>query len=281
MLVEMAIADAYGAGFEYRNNSFVAEHNDLSCYHPHGMGDLEPGCYTDDTQMSIALAEMMLGTCDWSRVSVAKGFFNTYARDPRNGFSKRLKRLLTKGTVQEMLSSSGGGNGASMRAGVLGLYPTLLQARDRAHHQARVTHDTTASDDAAKAVAVAVHFLVHGEATRWNVGMLTQMDVGGDFESPWPETWRVGPHPSQAVRAAFTAIQKGDTLSEVLHAAVAFGGDTDTVATIAMAFAVWCDDIEKDLPQHLYDGLENGEFGLDYLRDLDQQLMDRFVSKEK
>lgn len=280
MLVEMAIADAYGAGFEFRDDHFVAANNDLSRYHPHALGDLKAGQYTDDTQMSIALAEMMLNDCDWSRLSVAKGFFNTYDRDPRDGYSKRMKKLLTYGTVEEMLNSNGGGNGAAMRAGVLGLYPTLVTARGRAHHQARVTHNTTASDDAAKAVAVAVHFLSHGDATRWNVGMLVTLDVGGDFEFPWPETWRVSTHPSQAVRAAITAIQKGNTLSEVLKTAVAFGGDTDTVATIAMSMAVWCKDIENDLPQYLYAGLENGPFGLDYLRDLDQQLLRLFFHQE-
>jgi ADP-ribosylglycohydrolase len=274
----MAIGDAYGAGFEYRGNKYVAEHNDLSRYHPHGLGDLEPGCYTDDTQMSIALSELMLSNEAWTIDNIAKRFFTTYDRDPRKGYSKRIQSQLDYGSVDGLLfGMKGGGNGGAMRAGVLGLYPELLVTRTYALLQATITHDTRAAVSSAAAAAVAVHYLVHGEATRWNVGMLTQMDVGGDFECPWPETWRVGSHPSQAVRAAFTAIQKGNTLSEVLRTAIAFGGDTDTVATIAMALATWCPDIEKDLPQHLYDGLENGNYGLDYLRDLDQQLLDRFT----
>lgn len=277
MLVEMAIADAYGAGFEYRDDHYVAKHNNLWRYHPHQLGDIEPGHYTDDTQMSIALAEMMLDSNDWTSENIAKRFFTTYARDPRKGYSKRIQSQLEHGNVEGLLlGMKGGGNGAAMRAAVLGLYPALHQVRAYANLQATVTHDTKAALDSAAAVAVAVHFLAWGDATRWNVGMLTQMDVGGDFEFPWPATWRVGSHPSQAVRAAFTALQQGDTLSKVLMEAVGFGGDTDTVATIAMALAVWC-GMENDLPPHLYEGLENGSFGLDYLRDLDQQLLHRFL----
>jgi ADP-ribosylglycohydrolase len=152
------------------------------------------------------------------------------------GYSKRIQSQLEYGSVDGLLlGMKGGGNGAAMRAAVLGLYPELHQARAYANLQATVTHDTRASIDSAAAVAVAVHYLVHGDATRWNVGMLTQMDVGGDFECPWPATWRVGPHPSQAVRAAFSSLQERGGLSQVLLEAVGFGGDTDTTAAIAMA----------------------------------------------
>jgi hypothetical protein len=35
MLLELAIGDAYGAGFEYASDQIVRERNDLSAYVPH------------------------------------------------------------------------------------------------------------------------------------------------------------------------------------------------------------------------------------------------------
>ena len=58
MLLELAIADAYGAGFEYANEAIA--NNDLSRYVEHPRFRLNPSSYTDDTQMSIAIAEVIV-----------------------------------------------------------------------------------------------------------------------------------------------------------------------------------------------------------------------------
>ena len=57
MFLEMAIGDAYGAGFEYAPADFVKQNNTLTAYVKHPKHSLAPGSYTDDTQMSIANAE--------------------------------------------------------------------------------------------------------------------------------------------------------------------------------------------------------------------------------
>jgi ADP-ribosyl-[dinitrogen reductase] hydrolase len=66
---------------------------------------------------------------------------------------------------------------------------------------------------------------------------------------------------------------KGDRLSEILRESVAFGGDVDTVAAIALAAASCSSEIEADLPEVLISGLENEAYGRDYLIELDRQLM--------
>ncbi len=48
-----------------------------------------------------------------------------------------------------------------------------------------------------------------------------------------------------------------------------FGGDVDTVATIAMAAASCSDEYEKDIPNALIAGLENGRYGRNYIEKLD------------
>ena len=49
MLYEIAIADAYGAGFEFAAPEVIAQHNDLSCYVPHQLYGML-GNYTDEKQ---------------------------------------------------------------------------------------------------------------------------------------------------------------------------------------------------------------------------------------
>jgi hypothetical protein len=73
--------------------------------------------------------------------------------------------------------------------------------------------------------------------------------------------------------AAMTAIAKNDYMSGLLKDCVAFGGDIDTVAAIAMAVGSCSEEIEQDLPPHLFERLENGAYGRDYLARLDSQLM--------
>lgn len=71
MLLELAIGGAYGAGFEYADE-MARTHNDLSNYvqHPRHRGT-KPGMYTDDTQMSLAIAELIVDGADWTPLNIA------------------------------------------------------------------------------------------------------------------------------------------------------------------------------------------------------------------
>lgn len=76
-----------------------------------------------------------------------------------------------------------------------------------------------------------------------------------------------------SVRAALTTLSTSTSLREALRGAVAWTGDVDTVATIALAAGSRTPEITNDLPEILTDDLENGAFGRDYLRDLDSLLL--------
>ena len=56
MLLELAIGDAYGAGFEYADIGIIRQHNTLARYVQHPRHNIRPGAYTDDTQMTLAIA---------------------------------------------------------------------------------------------------------------------------------------------------------------------------------------------------------------------------------
>ncbi|MEM6530129.1 MAG: ADP-ribosylglycohydrolase family protein, partial [Chloroflexota bacterium] len=76
-----------------------------------------------------------------------------------------------------------------------------------------------------------------------------------------------------SVLAAITAVERNTSMSALLKDCIAFTGDVDTVATIALAAAAHSNEYIQDLPQHLIVTLENKAYGYDYLRDLDTKLM--------
>ncbi|HEY0640070.1 MAG TPA: ADP-ribosylglycohydrolase family protein [Pseudonocardiaceae bacterium] len=279
MLVELAVGDAYGAGFEYADPDFVAAHNTLGAYarHPTHHGVL-PGRYTDDTQMTIAVAELLAAGEDWTPLAIADRFVDAFHRDPRDGYARRFQAFL--GTVRsgaELLARidpRSDKSGAAMRAGPIGLLPTVDAVLRHVDVQARVTHDTPDGVAAARAAALAVHHAHHGIGPAADTGRWIADTLG---DARWARPWHgpVGSKGVASVRAALTALAAGgDTGSAaVLRACVAFTGDVDTVATVALAAASRAADVAQDLPSVLVDGLENGPYGRDFLAALDAGLL--------
>src|SRR5262245_52388788 len=74
VLVELAVGDAYGAGFEYVDQATVRAHNDLSRYLGHPRHRIPAGSYTDDTQMSLAIAETIVADLAWTPDVLAAKF---------------------------------------------------------------------------------------------------------------------------------------------------------------------------------------------------------------
>jgi len=75
-----------------------------------------------------------------------------------------------------------------------------------------------------------------------------------------------------SVRAAITALQRNNRMSDLLKVCIAFTGDVDTVAAIALAAGSCSEEIAQDIPEHLVWTLEGGRYGRDYLIALDRQL---------
>lgn len=60
MILEGAVGDAYGAGFEFADEAIIKSKHTLSTYEPHPLYDEIQGKYTDDTQMTIGIAELLI-----------------------------------------------------------------------------------------------------------------------------------------------------------------------------------------------------------------------------
>jgi ADP-ribosyl-[dinitrogen reductase] hydrolase len=275
MLLELAIADAYGAGFEYADE-LVAPHNDLSRYVQHPRHNIPPGHYTDDTQLSLAIAEVIVARQPWTPHVLADALVTAFQRDPREGYAGGFYHFLqhVKDGRQFLaeIQPASDKSGAAMRAGPVGVFPTIAEVLEKSALQAKLTHDTPDGIAAAQAAALMTHYFLYQHGPKAQLGPFLEQWVPGHR---WSEPWK-GPVKTKgwmSVRAAVTAVTRHDTLSDILRACIAFTGDVDTVATIALAAASCSREVPSDLPPHLIDGLENGKYGREYLIGLDGRLL--------
>jgi ADP-ribosyl-[dinitrogen reductase] hydrolase len=276
MLLELAIGDAYGASFEYAADRIVREQNTLSGYIQHPRHGIKPGCYTDDTQMSVAVAEAIVAGDPWTSEMLAQRFVTVFKRDPREGYAGNFYAFLQE--VQDgteflaRIRPESDKSGAAMRACPIGVYPSLPEVIHRSTFQAAITHNTPGGIDAAVAAALMTHYFLYGLGPKSNLGTFLAAHVPGPWTTPWKG--KVGAKGMESVHAAVSAVMAHHSLSELLRACVALTGDVDTVATIALAAGACSVEMTQDLPAQLIEGLENDTFGRNYLKDLDKRLLE-------
>lgn len=296
MLPEMALADAYAIPFEFVDNT-PDRVNDLSRYYQHPTyDDMIPGHYTDDTQRSIANATMVL---DYRANPFSSDIFNpikyvdryqqTFRLDPRAGYSRRyeafLKKYLDADAIDMALAMNRKPtNGSVMGAAVLGFLPDSSVVKLAAAAQALSTHSYPAIPFA-QITALSAHYFINdvGPKDKLISWLLCELEDSGKsvrefllepaavrwgYPSPPPTTMGA----SSPVRLMLWALPRYNTLSDLVRKAVDVGGDTDSAAAVMVAVASESREYTNDLPKVLWDGLENGRNGLDYLRDLDKQL---------
>jgi len=279
MLLELAIGDAYGAGFEYADEIKVSRENDLSHYTKHQKWNIGNGRYTDDTQMSLANAEMLADGTKWTPLNIANKFVEVFKRDKRPGYAGRFYEFLQEikdgREFLEKINPASDKSGAAMRASPIGFLPEIRDVIDYATIQAKLTHDTPIGRDSAVAAALMTYYFLYNHGKKEDLGEFIEKYVPGNWATRWGK--EVGLKGYMHVRAAITTITEEDFLSKVLKRSIDFCGDVDTVATIAMATASCCGEIKQDIPQNLLSGLENGMFGRDYLIALDTRLKNKFL----
>lgn len=277
MLVELAIGDAYGAQFEFADPELVEQHNDqLKHVAVRDDAAVPPGNYTDDTQQTIAIAELLVEGAEWTPENIAQKLVDVYHRDPRNGYSRRVKMALNASSngseFIKNIDPNSDTSGAAMRACPLGIIHDIPELIERVTIQARISHNTDLGIQAALASALAAHYCIYQIGELSEIGKFIASQVPGDWNMAYNEF--VGQKGWMSVRAAITALSQHDNLADMLKACIAFTGDVDTVATIALGAAATSPLVEKNLPDHLYQNLEAGNYGLEYLQALNERWLE-------
>lgn len=270
MLLELCLGDAYGVPYEYAPEEFVREYNDGKTYQQRGRRQV--GRYSDDGQMSLAIAEHIISDEPWDKARLADRFVEVFKRDERVGYARNFYHLLKSvkdgKELLERLKPTSEKSGGAMRAPMIGIYANIDDVMERAAIQASITHDTKAGIEAAQASALAFHYFAHRLGAKADLGKFLDETLK---TKGWNTAYvgAVGSFGWMSVRAAVTAVMKSSTLTEVLKNSIAFTGDVDTVAAVAMAAASECLEIDYLLDSRLINGLEAGKYGWDYLFDLD------------
>lgn len=259
MLAELAIGDAYGFSFEFVEPAFVLANNDGLSYHAHPHNDIKPGTYSDDTELALAVADFILydrpATIPklWDRIYKATRIRRAgYAA----GFREQLDNARSPEDLARRILPTSTKSGGAMRAATCGLFPKIETVIDMAMMQASITHATRNGMAGAAGAAALVWACRQGCSRVYLPQFLEDVLPGFRFGQSW-----VGPVGNDAlhvVKAAASALAEapGDGLTEILKASVAFTGDVDTVASIAMAAGSMHPDIRNDLHIDLYNKLE-------------------------
>ena len=279
MLLEGAIGDAYGVPFEYANENL--KYNDLSKYIKHPTHGLIPGQFSDDTQMSTAIAELMLSDLEWTPYNIVSKFIEVFKRDERKGYSKLFQEFLERtSTPEEFLANIKGDSdksGGAMRASCIGYYKTVEEVLEKTTIQCSITHGSPHGIAAARAASLLSWAMLNNihpkEAGKFIYELVPDFDWRQDYVG------KVKSKGFMSSQAAITAVRRNKKLSELLKDCINFSGDVDTVATIAMSAASCSAFYEKDIPQVLVETLENGTYGKDYLIKLDERLTTKYGNK--
>lgn len=173
ILLRIAQADAYAMATEYikypRDDEVFKQALKFEHYVKHPTHLLDAGMYTDDTQMSIAVAEVLLSDEPWTRQKFAQAFMDCFCRDQRDGYSRGFQAILNEaatcpnpiGHFLKSVQPSSTKNGACMRAVPIGIIKNISVLLETAKVQASVTHNTAQGIWSAQAVALMSHFALY------------------------------------------------------------------------------------------------------------------------
>ena len=198
--------------------------------------------FTDDTVMTIAVADALLGvSADEADDVIRQGlvrsmqaFGHAY---PHAGYGLRFRGWLLAAEPRPYGSY---GNGSTMRVSPAGwLYDDLDTVLRMARLSADVTHDHPEGIKGAQAVAAAI-FLARKGSSKAEIRAYIEGEFHYDLSHTCDEIrpgYRHVESCQETVPEAITAFLEGNDFEDVIRTAVSLGGDCDTLTCIAGSMA--------------------------------------------
>ncbi len=287
-LIGLAVGDALGAAVEFRPpGSFIP----VTGYRSGGPHRLNPGEWTDDTSLALALADS-IATVGWDTNDQAERYvqwWNT-GKYSVNGrcfdigitTSRALERFVaTKNAVTSGdRSERASGNGSIMRLAPVpiryaNLYPDKLDELSRLAEESSIpTHASDQCVSACRYLGIVLAALIHGEdrdavlCTDWKplkqlndikpLHPLIQEVTQGSFRHKQPPAIEGSGWVVKSLEASLWAFHGANTFEEAVLKAVNLGDDADTTAAVCgqLAGAYWG---ESGIPESLRFGLAKWE----------------------
>lgn len=293
VLLGTAVGDALGVPFETK----LANYEPLVAWDGQSyLGSehhrLKPGQYSDDTQMSLMVAESLIENHGFNPDDLAERYVDWIISGRARGYGKTTL-LAIQNLVQGKHWSESGiagsyGNGTAMRSAPFGVYfrNDLQSLVSICKMDSAITHASDEAEAGSIAIGLAAAYAVNREPDGlldelWRIlpdskvkSAIYSLDslIDSPYITPEQALRVIGTKADvrQTVPAALYCFLKFDNYHDAVLAAIKAGGDTDTTAAIVGALfgaKLGMSSINKDLA--------NGVEESDRLIELDSQLYNR------
>ena len=217
--------------------------------------------FTDDSVMTLAIARWLMSDPDRNSSDLIRIMQSMGREYIDRGFAPMLKRWIESDNPHPNNSY---GNGAAMRVSPVGMVAeSLPEAINLARLTAGVSHSHPEGIKGAEAMAQAVWMARHGRS-KDDIMFAMSHDFGYDLTMPedemmsllagcvkepilvngedtgeyyFRETGKIDSSCQNTVPAAVRAFLAGDSFEDTVRRAIAYGGDSDTIASMAGAIA--------------------------------------------
>ena len=273
-LVGLAIGDALGAPVEFSPRGTFAP---VTAYRSGGRFKLPAGAWTDDTAMSLCLAESLIKNdglnvtdlldnfCDWAEtgsntstgiaVGIGQNTLRVLGDYRRNGYLKALR-----------FGAKNDGNGSLMRLAPVACYAysDIDKSRRLASQQSRATHASNPADQSCQLLAELLCRLIEGQAFDEAFQSVSHGDQGQavtslfnhNYETQSVDDVVASGYVIKTLHAALWSVINTDDFEAAVLKAVNLGDDADTVGAVTgqIAGALYGHSaIKKHLKQGLVD----------------------------
>ena len=217
--------------------------------------------FTDDSVMTLAIARWLMNDPDRNSSDLIRIMQSMGREYIDRGFTPMFKRWIES---ENPHPNNSYGNGAAMRVSPVGMVAeSLPEAINLARLTAGVSHSHPEGIKGAEAMAQAVWMARHGRS-KDDIMFAMSHDFGYDLTMPedemmsllagcvkepilvngedtgeyyFRETGKIDSSCQNTVPAAVRAFLAGDSFEDTVRRAIAYGGDSDTIASMAGAIA--------------------------------------------
>ena len=208
--------------------------------------------YTDDTIMTVAVADWLLNGGDLAKVMQRYGREYPY---PTGGYGGRFSGWLRE---KDPLPYNSWGNGSAMRVSAVGwMFDSLEKTLEVAKDTAVVTHNHPEGIKGAQATAAAIYLARTGKSKqdiKQYIETTFSYDLGRTCDEIRP-FYRFNESCQGTVPEAIIAFLDSSDFENAIRLAVSLGGDSDTLACITGGIAEAFYGIPEDIERQVYDKL--------------------------
>jgi len=192
-----------------------------------------PNCFfTDDTVLSVALAESILTGADYA--SLMRAYYQRYPGAGYGGFFHRWA------SVHDSAPYNSWGNGAAMRISAVGFaFDTLDEVISQAERYTTVTHNHVEGIKGAQATAAAIFLSRSGKSKAEMKTHITETygyDLSRGVDEIRP-AYTFNESCQETVPEAIVCFLDSTDFEDAIRNAVSLGGDSDTIACITGGIA--------------------------------------------